>query len=274
MNERDDQALPPKEAAVRERIRRLPPAAADPAFREQLMERFVSGRLVPSARAQRRGRTLPHWARWAAIPAAAAAVVALVFFLNRGTGWEIQAISERGTIRVEGRPIAMSEAGALEKALVPGRAIETDADAHLEVLADGMVLVEVNPATAMTLPQTRTDDGRKAISFHVDGGEVRLMTGPRFAHARLDVSTPEGTVQVTGTTVSIDRDMKGTCVCVMHGTALVGTSAGDMEPVPSGMRKVMPSDGTPAYVTVIEPTHQAGILDFEARHPEMRAGKD
>lgn len=272
MNPMDDQALSAKEAAVRERIRRLPPATADDAFREQLMERFVSGRLVPSARGQRPRRPLPAWARWAAIPAAAAAVVALVFFLNRGPGWDIRAISQGGTIRVEGRPVAVSEPGALERALRPGRPIETDADARLELLADGMLLVEVTPATALTVPESKRDGDLTALTFRVDRGEVRLMTGPRFARASLDVATPEGSVRLTGTTVAINRDDTGTCVCVMNGTALVGTGAADMEPVPSGMRKVMPAGGAPAYITEIEPGHKAGILGFEARHPEMHAG--
>lgn len=273
MNEHDDDALSAREAAVRERIRNLPPVAADPAFREKLHERFVSGRLVPSARAQRGGRRTPYWVRWAAIPAAAAAVVALVFFLNRDAGWSIQPMSERGAIRVAGQPVDASVRGALARRLKPGVAVETGDDGHVELLADGVLLVEVMPASALTVPNARRSAGHDALAFGVTRGEVRLMTGPRFAGSDLEVTTPEGTVRITGTTVAIDRDDNGTCVCVMHGTAMVGTRAGDMEPVPSGMRKVMPAGGAHAYITRIEPTHLAGLEDFEARHPEMHEGE-
>lgn len=269
MDEHDDRALPPEQQKVRDRIRGLRPVAADPAFRDQLQERFASGRLVPSARASRPRSALARRIGWIAIPAAAAAVIALVFFLNRGGGLEIQPISEHGTIRVAGRSVNVTQTAALVRALRPGRSIETDADAQLDMLAGGMLLVEVTPSTDMTVPETGRRGGRTAFSFHVTGGEVRLMTGPRFAGASLEVTTPQGVIEVTGTTVSVDCDDTGTCVCVMHGTAMVGTGPNDMQPVPSGMRKVMPSNGAAAYITRIEPTHLAGILDFEARHPEM-----
>jgi ferric-dicitrate binding protein FerR (iron transport regulator) len=105
----------------------------------------------------------------------------------------------------------------------------------------------------------------RSLRADIEAGEVRFLTGPRFPGRTLVLSTPEGRAEITGTVVSVLRDvaMGATCVCVMEGTARIGMTDADMEPVPHGMRKVMFADGRTPLVVSILPEHRDGLTAFQ-----------
>ena len=65
---------------------------------------------------------------------------------------------------------------------------------------------------------------------------MRVTTGLRFDGAHLEITTPDATVRLTGTTLAVFAEAAGTCVCVLDGTADVRARRGEIVHVPPGTR--------------------------------------
>jgi ferric-dicitrate binding protein FerR (iron transport regulator) len=249
-------------------VAELPEAAPSADFRERLRSAFIHGNIEESPRQERvrpgARRKLPWW-RW--VPAAAAGVAVVLFvvaMLNRGPAFRIVEVAGTGDVRVNDRPLAMSNRDALRAALHGGATLEVPPDGAVALLAPDLALYEVTGGTRMTLPKSPGKWFGRTVVCRIFVGEMRLKTGARFAGSQMLVYTPDGMVLVTGTLLSVQCDASGTCVCVVEGTAHVGVNAGDLEAVAPGYRKVMPRDGTPK-ITSVAPAHRDGLLDFEQR---------
>jgi ferric-dicitrate binding protein FerR (iron transport regulator) len=271
MNEHEPLNLTPEQEKVRDLVRDLGEVHANPDFRARLNREFVTGRLedLPGIPAppSRFWRTA---LRWAYIPAAAAAFFVILSLGNRGVDWKVIDSSSDGTVVVDGERVNLRSAGsaALEKLIKPGRRIELSRDAQLTLLGQNTLVFQITPGTRMTVPNMPGRWYGRTLNAKLWQGEVRFLTSPDFAGNKLAVTTAEGTVEVTGTIVSVLRDenMRVTCVCVMKGEASVGANEDDMEPIPPGMRKVMFGDGRDPMVVAIMPEHRDGLIPFVDRN--------
>lgn len=250
-------------------MRSQPKAEADGDFRDRLRAAFVSGEIEGEAHdagteapaPTPRRRRIPLW-RWL-VPAAVAFAALAVILLNPGPALEVIDVSgSGGPVVVNGK--SMTEKAAISAALAPGAEVEVPAGTTLDLAMAGTALYEVTGGTRMTLPASPGRWWNRSVDCTIYAGELRLKTGPRFPGDELRVFTPDGIVVVTGTLLSIQCDEKGTCVCVLEGTAHVGVDAEDLQPVPPGMRKVMMRDGTNEIIPV-KPMHRDGVLDFDKR---------
>jgi ferric-dicitrate binding protein FerR (iron transport regulator) len=279
----DRPTSPDRDDQVARRLRELAEVDASPAFRERLRAEFVSGEIrtrTAPAPADLPGRTEPvrrrvGW-RWWAIPAAAAAalVVVVLALANRAPRLEVLAVSGSGEIRVGDRTVAVANLPALQHAVRPGVEVEVPSGARLDLRIAGIAIYEITGGTRLTLPESPGRWFGRRIHGRIHAGELRLKTGPGFAGCRLRIRTPEGLVDVSGTLLSVQCDAGGTCVCVLEGTAHVGTDERDLEPVKPGFRKIMLRDGTVEIIPV-KPMHRDGVLDFDRRIEDLiGAGSD
>jgi ferric-dicitrate binding protein FerR (iron transport regulator) len=273
----------PDDETVAKWVSELPEVAADADFRDRLRSAFVSGEIdsapadtmatAPSAAAPAtparpaRKRTVSprrRWWAWATPPLATAAVVMVLFAMNRGPTLELLEATGTGTVVIDGRSMAMDDFAAIGGAIRPGAAIEVPAGASIDLGVSGTTLYELAGGTRMTLPASPGRWFHRAVSCTMAVGELRLKTGPRFPGSELRVFTPEGEAVVTGTLLSVQCDDGGTCVCVLEGTAHVGVDDADLQSVSPGYRKIMLRDGTRDIIP-IKDMHRDGVLDFDNR---------
>lgn len=241
------------DADLERALRDLPVPAADPAFRDRLREQFVSGSFPAAGR---RRRLLP-WGLAAA--AALLAAVGVFAVWPRGEPIRVFDVAGTGTVEVAGEEVDLADRDRLEALLAPGVEVSVPPSATLDLVVGDVALFEVTGGTRMTLPSLSG-----GVAARVDRGEVRFASGPGFPGRELRFTTPEGLVVVTGTLLSVQCDERGTCVCVLEGTARVGVSEADLEPIPAGRRKVMPRGGA-ASISPVAPPHEEGVLRFVER---------
>jgi ferric-dicitrate binding protein FerR (iron transport regulator) len=233
----------PAEHRARAAVRSLGQAAPDPDFRARLRRAFVSGAIEPP---MRRGTPLPIWGhpsfRWVVAPVAAAALFAVASLLNQGPEWSLRAAEGTGEVVVGGRRMPIAD-GALAGHLRPGARVRVPESGSIELMSAGMLALQITPGSEVTLPAVPGRWWGRAVRSELAGGEIRLTSGPRFRGARLEVTTPEATVEVTGTTLAVICEPAGTCVCVLEGRVMVGPTDGAMKPVDHGMRRFVYKDG-------------------------------
>ena len=262
-----DEPLTPVEERVRNVVRSLPHAEANPAFRNRLRREFSTGRFE-RRRARAPEPTLTRWFAWRWATAATAILLAIGFaFLNRGPDWRIVGGPVSGSVIVNGKVVPASDRAALAKALRRGGRIGVPVDGELTLLTPGTLLVQVTPGSDVEIPVPRGRWLGKKMHGVVNNGEARLLTGPDFAGTTMDIWTEAGNTVVTGTLVSVVTNGELTCVCVAEGTARAGNKA--MDPIPAGMRKVMFTDNRPDEMLPIEAEHAAGLAALLREH-----GKD
>jgi hypothetical protein len=180
----------------------------------------------------------------AVIALAAAAVLAGFFLvLNRPPAWEFAGTAGEGHVRVGDTRFPASEAGdRLPDLLRPGATIRIEGEAMLDIRVAGTFAVQMAPGSQMTVP---TAPGRwigRAAEGRVDEGEVRFVTGPRFAGASLKIGAPRANVHVTGTTFAVIASRDSTCVCVLDGAVTFERHGGDSRVVEAGMRRTIFAD--------------------------------
>ncbi len=267
MKRDDGIMLTPDQERARELVRALPALEADPAVKARLKRAFVSGELATKPRERTiRLRPALRFPRWIFAAAAVAAILVVVPILNRGPAPTIPVSGVRGEVSIDGISIPAAEKERIAERLRPGARISLSDESELDVLYAETVVYQLAPETEMTLPASPGRWYGRNVSCELDYGELLILTGPDFPGKRLVVQTPEGTTVVTATLISVFRDSTVTCVCVYHGTASVGIDAEDMEAVPSGMRKVMFSNGRPSIVTEIAPPHEEHLITFEKKY--------
>ena len=233
----------PAEQAAREALGALPPVRPDPAYRQRVALAFVSGSLRSTTRAR------PFLLRadlWTTI-AAAAALVVVAFALNRGPDWRVIEARGAGTVMVDGRAIALQGAD-LARAIRRGAHVTLANDAALDLVAPGMLAMNISGGSDVVLPEAPNRWWSRAAHGRVNMGNTYISTGGAFHGATLEMTTPEASARVTGTSLAVLRDPEaGTCVCVMEGLVVVTYQEGDEPPesksVPAGMRCACPPEG-------------------------------
>ncbi|MHC4470877.1 MAG: FecR domain-containing protein [Planctomycetota bacterium] len=266
MSDREDGGIP-DDADLERALRDLPGAEADEGFRERLREAFVSGAFERAAdEGQEPTRRAPSRILLHSVAAAAvlAGVIVAVVLGNRGPGIRVFQVSGKGSVTVDGVEIPVADLDRLQASLTPGAEVSVPPSVTLDVVVPGTVLFELTGGTRMTLP---TAFGRwfpREVSGRLSAGEVRIVSGPRFAGRGMRLTTPEGAVAVSGTLLSVQCDDQGTCVCVLEGTVRVGVDEADMELIPPGKRKVMLRSGK-VEILPVAPPHESGVLRFVER---------
>lgn len=258
--------LTPQEEKARDAVRALPEVPADPAFRARLSREFATGLILDRPPLVRPPR--PRWktaVRWGYIPAAAAILVVMLLIQNRGPDWILIQSSKHGTAVVDGHVFDLGVKGQALDAFRPRADVALTGDAEITLLSPGVLAMQVAPGTAFHVPNPPGRWFGKTMRASLGQGELRFMTGPDFPGDRLIVKTPEGEAEVTGTAISVWRQGTTTCVCVLKGTAMIGTDAEDMQPVPAGKRKVMFGDDKKPEVLDIAPEHRDGMIPFVKR---------
>jgi len=245
-------------------IRSLPEVAADAEFQQRLKSAFVEGEFAEQPKA-----AIPIW-RWLALPAAAVLIVVAILAVNRGPVFRAVDAYGDGMVTIDGEPTPTADLARLTQSLTPGSTVAVPNEAGIDVAAGDVMLYEIVGGTEMTLPESPGRWFGRAVECSVFVGELRLMTGEEFTGSTFTAYTPDGMIQVTGTLLSIQCDEGGTCVCVLEGTAQVGTDETDLEPVSPGFRKIMLKDGTVEIIPV-KPMHRDGVLDFESRMKDQIA---
>ncbi|MDH3214884.1 MAG: FecR family protein [Candidatus Krumholzibacteria bacterium] len=264
MTDRPDH--PWDDRTIARRVRDLPPAEADDAFRLKVRDSFVSGDIDGVSPRASRAATAPAWRRgfrWL-VPVAAAFVVLAVVVQLRGPRLELLDVAGDGTVQVDERSLPTGDREALSRALRGGATVDVGEEVTLDLRVPRFAVYELTPGTRMTLPPAPGRWFGRAVVCSLEAGELRLKTGSRFQGAEMTVYTPHGMVVVTGTLLSIQSDADGTCVCVLEGTARVGVDEDDLEPVTPGYRKIMLKNGTVSIVPV-KPMHRDGVLEFDGR---------
>jgi ferric-dicitrate binding protein FerR (iron transport regulator) len=284
MSERDDRNLTPdEEGRLEAALRGLGEVRADEEFRAGLRARFTAGTLetaAPSAESvdadptvsappaevrplPRRRRGPRPWAM-AALPAIAA-VLALVIFGGGGPRWRLLTISGEGDVTVADRTVSAADRGDLTDLMVPGSRVALSDDVTLDLALGDVMVLGAAGGTEFVLP-AKPGGSPPRYAVRVVRGDLMFKSGPGFAGRALELSTTEGLVEITGTTVAVYKDDEVTCVCVLEGTARIGRDPSRMDAIPEGMRKVMFADGREPLVVPIEPGHRAGLLEFERRN--------
>lgn len=243
MNERDDERIGPAEQRARDAVQALTAPAPDAAFRARLRESFASGAFPAPAR---RIVPLPWYRRaggWFAVPAAAAAVIALVFVLNRGPDWSLAPMPGEGIVVVDGRPIPLQHGEDLARALRPGARVVVPDGSEMRLTSGAGLVVLATEGTEFVLPGAPGRWFGRTASARIERGTLRIATLGRFHGATLRVTTPEAEVMVTGSTLAIICEPAGTCVCVLDGHVLMAKPGGTMAPIEGGTRRLIFSDG-------------------------------
>lgn len=267
MTERDDRDLTPEERRLQEAIRGLEEVRPGEGVAERLRRAFVSGDFTEVDRKPEDGRGHPSRGRlWTwGLAAAAVLAVALVLWMPRGkTAWEVWSVNGAGTVELAGKPIEASDTEALEGVLREGGRLSLPEAVSMELQLGDVMVVGLAGGSEVTLPRV-SDRDPETLEGSVARGEFMVKSGPGFPGRRLVVVTDEGRVEITGTTIAVNKMPDLTCICVLSGTARIGMDEENLEPIPAGMRKVMFSDGRPPMVVAIEPGHEQDLNAFEDR---------
>jgi len=269
MNERDDMNLTPEERQLQDALRGLGDVRPDADFQARLRREFVSGEIETARDTEGRSGKHPvgKIIRWsfAAVPALAAAVIALVMLAGPGPRWEVRALSGEGIVKVDGTEVDAADADRLAELLKPGSRLTVPLGVQVELVYDDVVVFGIMDDSDVTIPSEIPGEGETLVATVVIG-ELLTKTGPGFPGTRLELVSPEGRTEITGTTLAINSGVGYTCVCVLEGIASVGRDRAHCDKVPGGMRKVMFSDGQEPMFVVIEPNHKEHLVAFEARN--------
>jgi hypothetical protein len=280
MSERDDRNLTPEEERqLGDSLRALGEVRADEAFRARLRGQFVAGTIpesestggpvasdavVPPIRALPRRRSLPRPWAMAALPAIAAALV-LIFLGGGEPHWRVLDVRGDGDVTVAGRAVSAADRGAVASAMDSGVRVTLPEGVELDLALGDVMVLGAAAATDFELPRAPSGSPVR-YEVRVHRGDLMFKSGPDFPGREMMLSTTEGRIEITGTTVAVYKDDEVTCVCVLEGTARIGRDDSHMEPIPAGMRKVMFADGREPLIIPIEPGHRDGLLRFESRN--------
>jgi len=273
MSERKEMNLTPEERALQDAIRDLGEVRPDADFQARLRQSFISGdidaagpELVAAAPVAAKAKVI-RWP-WLAVPALAAAVLALFMLWGGGTTWSVHAIRGQGIIKVDGLPVASSDADRLNELVRPGSRLVVPAGVELELVYGNVFVLALIQDTEAVIP-TAPNGGSEPVVATVDHGEFLIRTGPGFPGETLHLVTTEGLTEIVGTIVAINKGEGFTCVCVLEGTARIGRDRAHLTAISAGNRKVMFADGREPMLTPNEPAHEKDMKEFEARNESI-----
>lgn len=241
---------------AREAVRELPPVAPEPAYRAGLKAAFASGEIASRERrpdaeqgAEPSLLPLPFPGRhrlWTGFAVAAALVIAVVTgVLNQGPAWRISGIRGEGSILLDGHSLSVADASLVGRRIPAGVRVQVTNAAELDLRADGVMVLQSTGGTDLILPPSPPRWFARRSALHVQQGEIRVTTGPKFPGARLEITTPDAAIAATGTTFAVILERSGTCVCVFEGTVAVGPRGTAPAPVTSGNLRYVFRDGSP-----------------------------
>ncbi|MGE5176196.1 MAG: FecR domain-containing protein [Hyphomicrobiales bacterium] len=281
MNERNEpKPRNEQEARVARLLHEAPEPGADPEYRARLREDFVTGAIEVRGTREARERARRPVVRFpggspkvrtgfwiAAAVATAAALAIVVGTLNQGPRWWIAGVRGEGQAMIDGRPIALSDREALDRAIKPGVEIELPAGAGIDLCSNGVLGMQLTERARITIPPPPHRWFGRSTEMHIRGGEVRFATGVDFHGAHLKIHTREAAVEVVGTTFAVITQSNGTCVCVLDGVAKVGRlvdeKGQDMVPVPGGrLRFVYADEKKPMALDDMRPWERGLLSNF------------
>jgi ferric-dicitrate binding protein FerR (iron transport regulator) len=249
--------LASRDAETRALVARLPDASPAPEFLARLRQDFQRGTVQPALRA------VPSWkrpvVRWTGAALGLAAALVLVLLANRGPGWQMVRASGAGSLFVGTTEIALSDVAEELTMLRPGTVVRMEGDetASLDLFYPGLLSLQVTPGSRLSLPAAPGRWFGRRSSFRVDEGEVRVVTGPRFSGARLEISAPGTEVHVLGTTFAVIATADSTCLCVLEGTArMMMPQESSMMPVPPMRRRTVFMDSAETMEEPIRPMEE------------------
>jgi ferric-dicitrate binding protein FerR (iron transport regulator) len=260
--------LAEQERWIREAIRSTGDVRADTVFRERLKREFIDGTISAPAVPQEepRARSMPRWG-WILVPAAAAAVLLFALFLPGPTPtWVVQAVHGEGQIEIDGQTLATGDPDPMARALGSGGRVRVPGGVSLALRLDDLLLLELVEGTDATMPAPPGQGTSRPLIAEVRAGDMKIMTGPGFPGTELLILTTEGRTEIVGSIVSVYKGDGYTCVCVLEGTAQVGTDEARLEEIPRGMLKIMFGDGSPSIVADIASQHEAELEEFDERY--------
>jgi ferric-dicitrate binding protein FerR (iron transport regulator) len=243
-------------------VRALPAVHADAAFRARLEQAFTTGAFPAPARPI---VPLPWYRRpvaWIAVPAVVAAALAFALVLNQGPRWGLAGAAGAGNAIVDGRPIPMNHEGDLRRAVRGGARVVVPRDGELQLANGDNMMILATAGTEFVIPAAPGRWFGRRVAASMRHGTLRVSTRPGFAGARLEVTTPEAAVEVTGSTLAIICEDAGTCVCVLDGGVAMGPLGGASEEVPGGMRRFVFRDGRAPEMAEMRPSERTELTDF------------
>lgn len=178
----------------------------------------------PPLRARRSFRRLV----WAA---AAAAILAVTFFLPQPERWSVQL---DGRLSCDATEYLPGDEARLAAALERSGTVAT-ALARARFALGGELVLELLTDTELEFPFQTELDGVAPLEFALTRGETYLRTRAGYPGNPVVVRTELANVALHGTTVGVLVDELGTCVCVADGTARVTSAL-----LPTGYQDVGP----------------------------------
>lgn len=221
MESREPRGARPTDADLERWLReRAPLAAPRPEVRERARRRFLTEALTgPEALPAAAGDhpDASGWRKWGVLALAAAAVVAVTLILPEPLRWKARM---DGPVRFAGTTYGAGDAGRLGADLEQAGLIESAEEEVLLVLG-GALELSVRPRTRLQLPPLPQLDGLTPVDLDLEQGEVYVRTREAYPGNPIQVTTPEGRVEVLGTTLGVMAESDGTCVCVAEGKVTV-----------------------------------------------------
>jgi len=214
-------------------------------LRDRVKRGFVLGHLASTPRFFSPPR--PLWVsvlRWGYIPAAAAGLLALGFFMNRGPEWTVVHAEGTGSIQVNGEVVSLTDPAA-GRDLRPRARLELTSSGPLLLLCQGNLALEVEPGTSLRLPSSPGRWIGNRSQGELTAGRVQIATGPDFEGAYLDLKSPHGMTRLREGVIAVACG-DAIRLDVLEGTAFLGTGPRRLEPVPAGRTAVLSGEGTPS----------------------------
>jgi hypothetical protein len=270
MNDERHDNLAEQERRTRDAIRSTGDVRADGAFRERLKREFSNGTIAePAVQSEEpEGRGFPRWL-WLLVPAAVAVVILAVFLPGSAPTWSVAGIHGEGQIEIDGQLLSTDDPDLVARALVDGGRVRVPEGVFLDLRLDDRLILSLDHGADVTLPAPAERGSEQPLISEIRDGELRIKTGPGFPGTTMRVLTSEGLTEIAGTIISVYRGDSYTCICVLEGTARVGTDEASLEDVPPGMLKIMFGDEMEPIVTDISSEHEAELLEFGKRHEDV-----
>jgi len=224
----------------------------DPNLRDRIRRGFVLGHLASNAEFFAPPR--PWWVsavRWGYIPAALAGFLVLGAIMNRGPEWTLVHTGGTGSLEVDGQTYSLSDPDGRPR-LHAGAHMELASHAPLLLLSRGNLVLEVENGTSLRIPDSPGRWFGKRVRGELEAGTIRVMTGPGFARARLDLETPRGLARIKEGVAEITSG-EATRVELLDGEAELGADGTQLTPVPAGTSIDLGREGVWVPVPLPEP---------------------
>lgn len=200
---------------------------------------------------------------WTGLAVGAALVVAVVTgMMNQGPGWRIAGVRGEGVVLLDGRAVSLGDPSVLGRSIPPGVRVQVSDGAELDLRAGHVLAIQATGGTDLLLPPSPPRWFARRTSLHMQEGEIRVTTGPRFQGARLEISTPDAAISATGTTFAVILEPTGTCVCVLEGSVGVAPRGTPPAPVVAGNLRYIFRDGRPPGDHTMRDVERTSLATF------------